>query len=70
MSTISVTISVPSLSTEQAIALWEALQQVADAIWDVHGDAMAHVFDREALLEPDPDNWRDLDGDPDDDVPF
>lgn len=70
MSTTSLTFTLPALSTEQAIALWEALHQVADALWDVHGDAMAEVFAREALMEPDPDDWCDPAGDPVDDIPF
>jgi hypothetical protein len=70
MSTISLKITLPELSTGQAIALWEAIHQVADAIWDAHGDAMGQVFAQEALLQPDPDDWCDPASDPDDDVPF
>ena len=70
MNSITLTITLPALSTEQAIALWETLHQVADALWDIHGDVMAQVFAQEALLQPDPDDWCDSDDDPDNDVPF
>lgn len=70
MSTISLKIILPELSTGQVITLWEAIHQVADAIWDVHGDAMAEVFAQEAMLQTDPDDWYDPADDPDDDVPF
>lgn len=70
MSPFSFTITLPSLSTEQAIALSEALHQLVDALWDVHGDAMAQVYAQEGLLDPDPHDWYDPAADPDDDVPF
>jgi hypothetical protein len=47
-----VTITLPTLSTAQALALCDALQDVLDAIWDVHGTAMAEILARDAMLEP------------------
>ena len=71
MNPITLTITLPALSTDQAIGFCDALQAVIDAIWDVHGTAMAEVFEREALLEPDPDDWRTPACDPsEDDVPL
>ena len=72
MSTFSFTITLPELSTQQAIALWEALHHVADAIWDVHGDAMGQVFAEDAIhqLEHELDVGYDPDDDLDDDVAF
>lgn len=49
---------------EQALRAVNVLNQAVDAIWMVHGDAMAHV-----LFEP-PEPVDPLDHDGDDDLPF
>lgn len=69
MKSICVAIELPPLTTEQAIALWDCLHQVADAIWDVHGEAMVDVFAQLHLQEVPPDDVP-YSEDPQDDVPF
>lgn len=61
-----------SWTAHDALLAVELLQQAVDAIWEVHGEAMAEVLGREPADRlgryVDFDDERDLD--PDDDIPF
>jgi hypothetical protein len=67
---ISITITFPPLTTQQAIALWEALTKAADEIWVVHGDTMGEVFAQEDLGAQDDDFPLIDPAHPDDELPF
>lgn len=69
MRPITIAITLPPLSTEQAIALCDVLQAVIDAVWETHGQSMAEVFARDTPLEPDPHVWL-VPCASEDDVPF
>jgi hypothetical protein len=55
---------------EQAMAVWELLDEISSAIWDVHEKGILKAFNtNESLLErADPSD--DSDDDSDDDYPF
>ena len=70
---LSFTVTLPALSTNQAITLWETLHRVADVLWDAYGVEMSEVFIQEASMEDLHDNDPESsphDQDSSDDVPF
>jgi hypothetical protein len=68
----------PDWNGDQAKALWEFLEEIATAIWEIHEDAILKAFDKEnAFLEQaarddehEPVIHTDFHADFDDDIPF
>lgn len=54
----------PPMTTDQAIACWNLLEQLAAAIFEAHEEGITEVFTRDAALDgaepPNDETWDDL----------